>query len=147
MKNFFSSPYTPPSGPPQISAPKIFDRVGEENLRGLALAHYTNLASSDIRKLFPQDSEGIAEAARKQAMFWIGITGGPPLYMQEFGHPRMRARHLPFAIDEAARQEWLRCMREALGDGSDWGFSPEDAASWVNWLEVFSAWMVNRAPS
>lgn len=83
-------------------------------------------------------------ASEKQAEFLIGILGGPPVYMEKHGHPRMRARHLPFAIDEAARQEWLRCFRDALGDGSAYNLTPEETKSLLEWLTAFSGWMVNK---
>ena len=137
--------YTPPSGPPQVSAPRLYARVGGDALYALAQAHYRLLSTSAIGHLFPDDGDELLAASRKQAEFWIGVTGGPPLYMERHGPPRMRARHLPFEIDESARREWLRCMREALGDGSRWGFSPEDVVDWLTWLEGFSGWMVNSA--
>ncbi|MCH8510789.1 MAG: hypothetical protein LAT83_03965 [Kiritimatiellae bacterium] len=96
--------------------------------------------------MFPK-GEALMEASRKQAEFLIGILGGPPIYMEKHGHPRMRARHLPFEIDEFARQTWLRCFREALGDGANRGLTPSETAALMAWLEGFSAWMVNKAPS
>ena len=93
--------------------------------------------------MFPED---LIAASKKQAAFLIGILGGPPLYQQAYGHPRMRQRHGPFAIDETARQEWLRCFRDALRDGDNYGLSPEQAKALLIWLEAFSGWMVNRAP-
>ncbi len=142
----FRNVYTPPGGPPQVRAPQLYTRVGAASLHALAEAHYALLATSTIAPLFPSEEEELKQAAHKQALFWIGITGGPPLYMEKFGHPRMRARHLPFAIDETARAEWLRCMREALGDGSRWDFMESDVQEWMSWLEAFSEWMVNQAP-
>ncbi len=138
--------YTPPSGPPQGSAPLLFPKMGRETLYQLSAAVYRNIGESDIASMFPE-GEALLAASRKQAEFLIGILGGPPIYMEKYGHPRMRARHLPFEIDESARQTWLRCFREALGDGSEWRLSPEEAAALLNWLEAFSAWMVNQAPS
>jgi hemoglobin len=45
-----------------------------------------------------------------------GWLGGPDLYIQRFGHPRLRARHLPFAIGIAERDQWLACMAEAMAE-------------------------------
>ncbi|MDX8383875.1 MAG: globin, partial [Ghiorsea sp.] len=45
-----------------------------------------------------------------------GWMGGPSLYMEKFGHPRLRKRHMPFAIDESARDQWILCMKHALDD-------------------------------
>ena len=49
-------------------------------------------------------------------MFLSGWLGGPALYMEAFGHPKLRARHLPFAIGIAERDQWMACMTEALND-------------------------------
>ena len=43
-----------------------------------------------------------------------GWLGGPPLYTERYGHPRLRARHLPFAIGVQERDQWLMCMRQAM---------------------------------
>jgi hemoglobin len=48
--------------------------------------------------------------------FLSGWLGGPPLYINEYGHPRLRARHLPFAIGVAERDQWLACMRQAMDE-------------------------------
>ncbi len=46
----------------------------------------------------------------------MGWLGGPPLYEQEYGHPRLRARHLPYAIGSAERDQWMNCMVRAMAD-------------------------------
>jgi len=52
----------------------------------------------------------------KLAWFLTGWLGGPPAYVQRFGHPRLRARHLPFPIDSELRDQWMLCMRRALAE-------------------------------
>ncbi len=52
----------------------------------------------------------------KLTKYLTGWTGGPPLYEQEYGHPRLRMRHLPFPIGTAERDAWLRCMQQALAE-------------------------------
>lgn len=64
-----------------------------------------------IRKLHPTDLSGSAE---KLYMYLSGWLGGPQLYIEAYGHPRLRARHLPFTIGEAERDQWLMCMRMAM---------------------------------
>jgi hemoglobin len=64
-----------------------------------------------IRKLHPADLSGSAE---KLYMYLSGWLGGPQLYIEAYGHPRLRARHLPFTIGEAERDQWLMCMRMAM---------------------------------
>jgi len=66
-----------------------------------------------IRKLHPQDLAGSRD---KLFMFLSGWLGGPQLYVEKFGHPMLRARHLPFAIGIAERDAWLACMLQAMED-------------------------------
>lgn len=67
----------------------------------------------DIRDQHPKD---LTEAKNKLVMFLTGWSGGPQLYIEKFGHPRLRARHLPFKIGERERDQWLYCMFKALED-------------------------------
>ena len=84
-------------------------------------------------------------AAAKNALFFVGVCGGPPLYAQRIGPPRMRARHLPFAIDAHARRVWLDCWDAVLkGCGANYGFPEEHLPGFRAFLDGFSAWMVNR---
>ncbi len=64
-----------------------------------------------IRKLHPQD---LASSREKLYMFLSGWLGGPPLYVEKYGHPMLRARHLPFAIGIAERDAWMACMGQAM---------------------------------
>ena len=66
-----------------------------------------------IRALHKPD---LAHARQKLYEFLSGWLGGSPLYEQKHGHPRLRARHLPFAIGDAQRDQWLACMRRAMDD-------------------------------
>lgn len=138
--------YTPPGGPPQVSAPSLFAKIGEPNLLRLCESFYNLLAQSEIAGLFPGDKTERLAAAHRQADFLIGILGGPPRYREKHGPPRMRARHLPFAIDENARKVWLSCFRTAIGDGSDYGLNPQELDALLAWLRAFSSWMVNQPP-
>lgn len=119
--------------------------MGEAAITRLAETVYEELGRSRIAPLFPE-GPALREASHRQADFLIGILGGPPRYLERHGPPRMRARHLPFPIDESARSEWLRCFRAGLGDGSAYGLTPAQAAELMRWLEIFSAWMVNLPP-
>jgi len=66
-----------------------------------------------IRKLHPQDLAGSNE---KLHLFLSGWLGGPPLYVEKFGHPMLRARHLPYSIGVSERDAWLACMLQAMED-------------------------------
>lgn len=66
-----------------------------------------------LRRMHPDDLES---SRQKLFMFLSGWLGGPNLFVEKFGHPRLRARHMPFAVDEAARDQWMLCMRQAFAD-------------------------------
>ncbi|ERE20000.1 MULTISPECIES: group II truncated hemoglobin [Chromobacteriaceae] len=72
-----------------------------------------------LRDMHPVD---LAGSSQKLFMFLSGWLGGPSLYMEAFGHPRLRMRHMPFAVDEAARDQWMFCMRKAVSElvAEDW---------------------------
>src|SRR5436189_5454276 len=116
--------------------------MGEVNIFKMMSDFYKALEKSEIRNLFPEDME---EASKKSAMFFVTVLGGPPLYFQKFGPPRMRARHLPFEIDESARQVWLACFETVL-EGADvkYNFPLQYMSSFKDFLKNFSAWMVNK---
>jgi len=61
--------------------------------------------------MFPDD---MTESSKKSAAFFVQLLGGPPQYQERYGSPRLRMRHLPFAIDEQARQTWLGCFEAVL---------------------------------
>lgn len=63
-----------------------------------------------------QHSPDLAEAEEKLFLFLSGWTGGPPLYIEKHGHPKLRARHLPFKIGIKERDQWLFCMFKALDE-------------------------------
>jgi hemoglobin len=94
----------------------FFDAVGgEATFRRLVHTFYEGVAQDPIlRALYPEDDLGPAE--ERLTMFLIQYWGGPSTYSQQRGHPRLRMRHAPFAINVAARDAWLRHMRIALDD-------------------------------
>ena len=67
--------------------------------------------AATIRAMHPRD---LTESIHKLELFLVGWMGGPSLYMQKYGHPRLRMRHFPFAVDSAARDAWMLCMHHAL---------------------------------
>lgn len=71
----------------------------------------TDSKAAGIRAMHPKD---LTSSREKLFMFLTGWTGGPQLYMERYGHPRLRARHLPFKIDESARDQWMYCMIQAM---------------------------------
>jgi len=138
--------YVPPGGPPRVAAPDpaIYERMGLDAIVQMIEDFYAELAQSAISAMFPDD---MVAASRKSAAFFVGLLGGPPLYHQIYGNPAMRARHMPFPIDEAARQEWLRCFDTVLADApARYNFPAEHLDGFRAFLHGFSTWMVNTAP-
>ena len=88
---------------------------GEATVRNLVNRFYdlmeTLPEAAKIRDLHPQDLTGSRE---KLFQFLSGWLGGPQLYMQNHGHPRLRARHLPFPISEKESDAWMLCMKTAI---------------------------------
>jgi hemoglobin len=137
--------YIPPGGPPQTPGPsrEIYQRMGEANIFKMMEDFYQELEQSSLRSLFPAD---MVAASHKSAAFFVGLLGGPPLYHQRYGSPMMRARHLAFPIDEAARQEWLACFDRVLAQAvQKYNFPAEHLEGFRRFLREFSSWMVNQA--
>jgi hemoglobin len=88
---------------------------GEPTFRRLVDAFYAGVADDpELRALYPEDDLG--PASERLRMFLIQYWGGPSTYNERRGHPRLRMRHAPFAINTAARNAWLRHMRTALDE-------------------------------
>ncbi len=88
---------------------------GEAGVKKLVLRFYeimdTDPAAAGIRALHP---DSLDEAIDKLYMFLSGWLGGPPLYVEQYGHPRLRQRHMPFPIGESERDQWMHCMKRAM---------------------------------
>ena len=142
--------YTPPDGPPATGGVgrDLYDLVGEAAIFAMIEDMYLRLGRSDAAHLFPRGEAALREASKKTGAFFVFLFGGPPLYQQRHGRPMMRARHLPFEIDEAARRAWMACFSGAIGAAVERGdFPRERTAEVVGFLDGFSRWMVNVAPS
>lgn len=91
------------------------EQQGMETLRNLVETFYDIMDSDPkaqpIRAMHPAD---LTSAREKLFMFLTGWTGGPQLYIERYGHPMLRKRHLPFAVDESARDQWMYCMIKAM---------------------------------
>jgi hemoglobin len=93
-----------------------YERIGgEEAVRKLCQTFYTIMCDTTqtqlIRAMHPNN---IQISEEKLYLFLTGWLGGPPLYTDIYGHPRLRARHLPFSIGIEERDQWLYCMAQAL---------------------------------
>lgn len=90
---------------------------GESTVRRLVDRFYdlmdTLPEAQGLRALHPESLVGSRE---KLFLFLTGWLGGPQLYVERFGHPRLRARHLPFPIAASERDQWLMCMQQAVNE-------------------------------
>jgi len=90
---------------------------GAETIRQLVDRFYDLMelepAYSIIRQLHPAD---LSESRDKLYLFLTGWMGGPDLYQEKYGHPKLRARHLPFPIGSSERNQWLDCMQRAMDE-------------------------------
>jgi hemoglobin len=103
---------------PDPRTPTVFEQVGgEAGVRELVDRFYDLMEMepefAGIRALHPNTLEGSRD---KLYWFLCGWMGGPDHYVQRFGHPRLRARHLPFPIASSERDQWLTCMARAMQD-------------------------------
>jgi hemoglobin len=93
----------------------VFAAIGEDGFRRLTAAFYRQVPADPILGPMypPEDMEGAEERLRD---FLIFRFGGPPDYLAKRGHPRLRMRHGPFAIDSNAAAQWLKLMRRAMDE-------------------------------
>lgn len=90
---------------------------GEEVLRRIVKRFYqimdTMPEAKGVRDMHPGNLQGSED---KLFMFLSGWLGGPSLFIEKYGHPRMRARHMPFKIGKSERDQWMLCMVQAFED-------------------------------
>jgi hemoglobin len=97
--------------------PTPYERLGgEEGVRRLVDRFYDLMDGeaqwqTPLRSIHPEDLSGSRE---RLFLFLSGWLGGPDLYVERFGHPRLRARHASFPVDDLARDQWMACMIRAM---------------------------------
>lgn len=97
----------------------LYEKIGgEEGLKKLVNTFYHIMATDPFARdcFATHHGRDIAHSAEKLTMFLSGIMGGPPLYHEKFGHPRLRMRHFPFTISEREADQWLYCMLKAMDE-------------------------------
>src|SRR5689334_23292203 len=93
----------------------IYAAIGEEGFTRLIAAFYQQVPGDEIlAPMYP--SHDLAGAEQRLRDFLIGRFGGPQRYIEQRGHPRLRMRHMPFAVNTGARERWLQLMANALDD-------------------------------
>jgi len=95
-----------------------FERIGGEDKVHQLVERFYDLMDLEPKYAELRAAHGTELARARQNLFWFlcGWLGGPPHYESRFGHPRLRARHMPFAIRSVERDQWLACMDQAMGE-------------------------------
>jgi len=104
-----------PAGVMHDASESLYSRLGGETvLRQFVEQLYAFMdETADVAPVRKMHSQDLSYAADRLFMFLSGMLGGPPLYMEAFGHPRLRRKHLSFSIGDEERDQWLLCAQHA----------------------------------
>jgi hemoglobin len=119
---------------------EVYSMIGAEGFTRLVAAFYRQVPQDDL--LGPMYTmRDLPGAEQRLRDFLIGRFGGPQTYIEQRGHPRLRARHSPFSIDETARDRWMRLMDNALEEAA----LPAAAGRVLRkFFDEMSSFMINR---
>jgi len=120
---------------------EVFSAVGEEGFTRLVAAFYRQVPGDELLgPMYPKHD--LAGAEQRLRDYLIYRFGGPPRYLEERGHPKLRARHIPFPITQASRDRWMQCMDIAFKEVA---LPPEAEKHIREFFEGMSTFMINRA--
>lgn len=126
-----------------IDESDVFAQIGEAGFAALVGAFYAQVPGDDILgPMYP--AHDLAGAETRLRDFLVGRFGGPMRYVEQRGHPRLRQRHAPFAIDERARDRWVQLMHRALDQAA---LPAEPDAMLRAFFDATATFMINREPS
>lgn len=119
---------------------EVFSLIGEDGFCRLVAAFYRQIPQDPVLgPMYPADD--LAGAEHRLAEFLIYRFGGPPRYIEDRGHPRLRMRHLPFPVTQAARDRWMLLMNNALAEAA----LPVAAESTLRqFLDSMATFMINH---
>ncbi|QDT44688.1 Group 2 truncated hemoglobin GlbO [Gimesia alba] len=125
----------------QIAVEEIYDHLGEVKLQQLIAAFYQGVKTDEILKpMYPADDFEGAEYRLKE--FLVYRLGGPQRYLDERGHPALRMRHAPFAINQSARDRWMELMNNAMDETE----LPADVRQTLeSFFDQMATFLINRA--
>ena len=124
----------------QINELKLYDQIGEEGFARLVRAFYAQVPADDVLgPMYPPNDLPGAEIRLRD--FLVGRFGGPQRYIEARGHPRLRARHAPFAIDRRARDRWVALMMRALDSAV---LPPDSDRILRRFFDDTATFMINR---
>ena len=119
---------------------QVYERIGEDGFTRLVRAFYAQVpADSVLGPMYP--AEDLSGAEERLRDFLIGRFGGPPRYIEQRGHPRLRMRHMPFVIDRDARDRWVQLMDRALDESA---LDPAARDLLREFLHGMATFMINR---
>jgi hemoglobin len=120
---------------------EIYSMIGAEGFARLVAAFYRQVPQDDLLgPIYP--ASDLPGAEQRLRDFLIGRFGGPQTYIEQRGHPRLRARHSPFAINQTIRDRWMQLMENALGEASLPSKAEEVLRKFFNEMSTF---MINRS--
>lgn len=124
--------------------PTLYDRAGGRPFfEKLTRRFYEGVAADPVlRPLYPDDESGLEAARLHLELFLAQYWGGPADYNETRGHPRLRMRHVPFAIGQAERDAWVLHMTDAVRAG---GLSPLDEMQMLGYFTTSATHLINRA--
>ena len=118
----------------------VYAQIGEDGFARLVRAFYAQVPLDDVLgPMYP--GEDLAGAEQRLRDFLVGRFGGPQRYIEQRGHPRLRARHAPFVIDQHARDRWAALMTRALDHTA---LPPESDAVLREFFDATATFMINR---
>jgi len=118
----------------------IYSAIGDEGFTRLVASFYRQVPGDDLLgAMYPKAD--LAGAEQRLRDFLIYRFGGPQRYIEQRGHPRLRARHFPFRIDQAARDRWMQLMNRAFADAA----LPVEAEQMLrSFFDQMSTFMINQ---
>lgn len=124
----------------QQSATTFYEEIGgAETIRRIVARFYAGVAEDDVlRPMYPESDLGPAE--ERFRLFLTQYWGGPTTYSEQRGHPRLRMRHAPFAVDSDARDRWLAHFRAGLDEVD---LTPEQDARFWEYVTHAANFMIN----
>jgi hemoglobin len=127
--------------PDEAALASVYPLIGEQGFKSLIAAFYRKVPGDDILgPMYPADDLAGSEARLRG--FLIFRLGGPDDYLRERGHPQLRMRHAPFAVNQAARDRWVRLMDEALIEAQ---LPPEATQIIRPFLHEVATFLINRS--
>ena len=120
---------------------EIYSAIGEEGFQRLVAAFYRRIPQDEILGPMYAEDNDLAGAEQRLRDFLIFRFGGPPRYIEERGHPRLRMRHVRFPVGQAARDRWMEVMTAALAESA---FPPDVDSKLRAFFDSTATFLMNR---